>query len=125
MFYGMIYNTLCIFNDLYNRHKDGLPFLHRLPSPKKTGRGFKDARRRRRIKAELMAERLGVTRSTLDRMEKGEPSVGMGTYLTAIYSLDPDKLTEFVNLFSREKDVLGQTISDRELPQRIRGSSKL
>jgi transcriptional regulator with XRE-family HTH domain len=92
---------------------------------KKLGGDLKDARRRRRIKAELMAERLGITRSTLDRMEKGEPSVGMGTYLTAIYSLDPDKLTEFVNLFSREKDVLGQAISDRELPQRIRGSSKL
>jgi transcriptional regulator with XRE-family HTH domain len=92
---------------------------------KKLGGDLKDARRRRRIKAELMAERLGVTRSTLERMEKGEPSVSMGTYLTAIYSLDPDKLTEFVNLFSSEKDVLGQTISDRELPQRIRGSSKL
>jgi transcriptional regulator with XRE-family HTH domain len=92
---------------------------------KKLGGDLKDARRRRRIKAELMAERLGVTRSTLDRMEKGEPSVGIGTYLTAIYSLDPDKLTEFVNLFSREKDVLGQAISDRELPQRIRGTSKL
>ena len=92
---------------------------------KKLGGDLKDARRRRRIKAELMAERLGVTRSTLDRMEKGEPSVGIGTYLTAIYSLDPDKLNEFVNLFSREKDVLGQAISDRELPQRIRGASKL
>lgn len=91
---------------------------------KKLGGDLKDARRRRRIKVELMAERLGVTHSTLNRMEKGAPTVSMGTYLTAIYSLDPDKLHEFVNLFSREKDVLGQTIQDRALPQRIRGPSK-
>jgi transcriptional regulator with XRE-family HTH domain len=92
---------------------------------KKLGGDLKDARRRRRIKAELMAERLGVTRSTLDRMEKGAASVSMGTYATAIYSLDPDKLNVLINIFSRENDVLGQIISDRELPQRIRGASKL
>jgi DNA-binding XRE family transcriptional regulator len=91
----------------------------------KLGGDLKDARRRRRIKAELMAERLGVSRTTLDRMEKGEPTVSMGTYLTAIYSLDSDKLREFTNLFSREKDVLGQAVSDRELPKRIRGASKI
>ena len=92
---------------------------------KKLGGDLKDARRRRRIKARLMAERLGVTRATLDRMEKGSASVSMGTYATAIYSLDPDKLAELADIFSRENDVLGQIVSDRELPQRIRGPSKL
>jgi len=47
----------------------------------------------------------------------------MGTYATAIYSLDPDKLNQLISIFSRENDVLGQIISDRELPQRIRGTS--
>jgi len=92
---------------------------------KRLGNDLKDARRRRRIKAELMAERLGVTRATLDRMERGEPTVSIGTYMNAIYALDPDKLTGFVSIFSGEKDILGQTISDRELPKRIRGSSKI
>ncbi len=92
---------------------------------KKLGGDLKDARRRRRIKAALMAERLGVTRATLDRMEKGAPSVSIATYLTAIYTLDPNKLNEFANVFARDKDVLGQTISDRALPKRIRGTSKL
>jgi len=91
---------------------------------KKLGGDLKNARRRRRIKTELMAERLGVTRATLERMEKGEPTVNIGTYLTAIYSLDPNKLNEFVNVFAGEKDLLGQTLADRELPQRIRGASK-
>jgi transcriptional regulator with XRE-family HTH domain len=92
---------------------------------KTLGGDLKDARRRRRIKAELMADRLGVTRATLDRMEKGAAGVSMGTYAMAIYSLDPDKLNTLINIFSRENDVLGQIISDRELPKRIRGSSKL
>ena len=91
---------------------------------KKLGGDLKDARRRRRIKAALMAERLGVSRATLERMEKGEASVSIGTYATAIYTLDPDKLSELAEIFSRENDVLGQVVSDRELPQRIRGPSK-
>ncbi|WP_293650162.1 hypothetical protein [Thiolapillus sp.] len=91
---------------------------------KKLGGDLTDARRRRRIKTELMAERLGVTRSTLDRMEKGVSSVGIGTYAAAIYSLDPAKLELFANIFSRENDVLGQIVSDRELPKRIRGTSR-
>ncbi|MDR0576559.1 MAG: helix-turn-helix domain-containing protein [Candidatus Accumulibacter sp.] len=90
---------------------------------KRLGGDLKDARRRRRIKTALMAERVGVTRATLDRMEKGSPSVGMGIYATAIYSLDPDKLEALATIFGN--DTLGQAISDRELPKRIRGRSAL
>lgn len=71
-----------------------------------------------------MAERLGVSRATLARMEKGGLSVSIGTYATAIYTLDPKKLTELTEIFSRENDVLGQVIFDRELPRRIRGAPR-
>ena len=91
---------------------------------RKLGADLKDARRRRRIKTALMAERLGVTRATLTRMEQGSPRVSMATYATAIYTLDPDKLDVLANIFSRENDTLGQIISDRALPQRIRGGAK-
>lgn len=92
---------------------------------KKLGGDLKDARRRRRIKTTLMAERLGVTRATLERMENGSASVSMGTYAMALYSLNPAKLDELASIFSREKDVMGQIISDRDLPQRIRGTPRL
>ena len=92
---------------------------------KKLGGDLKDARRRRRIQAKLMAERLGVTRATLTRMEQGSPRVSMATYATAIYTLDPDKLETLANIFSRENDVLGQILSDRALPQRIRGAPRI
>ena len=50
--------------------------------------------------------------------------MSMATYVTAIYTLDPDKLDVLANIFSRENDTLGQIISDRALPQRIRGGAK-
>lgn len=90
---------------------------------KRLGSDLKNARRRRRIKAALMAERVGVTRTTLDRMEKGSPTVGMGIYATAIYSLDPEKLEALATIFT--DDTLGQAILDRDLPKRIRGRSAL
>jgi transcriptional regulator with XRE-family HTH domain len=90
---------------------------------KRLGSDLKNARRRRRIKAALMAERVGVTRATLDRMEKGSPTVGMGIYATAIYSLDPEKLEALATIFT--DDTLGQAILDRDLPKRIRGRSAL
>ena len=41
----------------------------------KLGSGHCMARQRRRIRQELMAERIGVTRATLKRMEQGLPAV--------------------------------------------------
>ncbi|MBR4877983.1 MAG: hypothetical protein IKU14_09775 [Rhodocyclaceae bacterium] len=43
----------------------------------------------------------------------------------ADYTLDPDKLEALANIFSRENDVLGQILSDRALPQRIRGAPRI
>lgn len=90
----------------------------------KLGGDLKNARKRRNIKTAFMAEKMGVTRATLDRMEKGEPTVSIGVYLTAIYTLEPRKLNEFANLFSREKDIWAKNTLDRvdsDLPKRIRG----
>ena len=51
------------------------------------GSDIRDARRRRRIKTAVMAERLQVSRPTLRRIEKGDPNVRMGSYATALYVL--------------------------------------
>jgi DNA-binding XRE family transcriptional regulator len=98
------------------------PVTHAL---KRLGANLKDARRRRRIKSQLMADRLGVTRTTLKRMEDGLPGVGIGVYATAIYALDPGKLDVLADILSREKDTLGQIVSDRALPKRIRGTPRI
>jgi transcriptional regulator with XRE-family HTH domain len=82
----------------------------------------RQCRHRRGIKAELMAERLGVTRTTLDRLEKERATVGLGLLAAVLFMLDPKKLRVLQAIMS--DDSLGQSINDRELPRRIRGSGK-
>ena len=53
------------------------------------------ARIRRSLSAELVAERAGISRASLWKVEKGEPSVAMGIYaavLHALNNLDKDLL---------------------------------
>ena len=51
------------------------------------GEQIKLARLRRQISAELVAERAGISRSTLWSIEKGSPSVSMGAYAAALHAL--------------------------------------
>ena len=92
---------------------------------KRLGSDLCKARKRRRIKEELMAERIGVTRATLRRMEQGLPTVSMETYAAAVYCLSPERFKAFISILSSENDELGQTILDLNLPKRIRGGSKI
>jgi transcriptional regulator with XRE-family HTH domain len=45
------------------------------------------ARRKRNLTVAMMAERLGVAKSTYLRVEKGDPTVSMGTYAMALFVL--------------------------------------
>ena len=82
------------------------------------GSNLRDARRRRRIPMALMAERVGVTRATLTKLERGDPSVSMGVYATAIFVLGfIDRLTD---LASPGLDEVGLALEEERLPQRIR-----
>jgi len=53
----------------------------------KLGSDIRDARLRRRIPTALMAERAGISRMTLNKVEKGDPGVSMGTYATVLFVL--------------------------------------
>ena len=53
----------------------------------KLGADIRDARRRRRIPTAVMAERAMIVRATLQKAEKGDPSVSMGTYATLLFVL--------------------------------------
>ena len=45
---------------------------------RKLGHDIRDARRRRRIPASIAAERASISRTTLVKIEKGDPGVAMG-----------------------------------------------
>lgn len=52
------------------------------------GEQIKLARLRRRISAELVAERAGISRATLCSVEKGSSSVSIGSYAAVLHALN-------------------------------------
>ncbi len=67
------------------------------------------ARKRRGLSASLVAERIGVSRDTLARLEAGHHAVALGTYLRALRVLglhrDFDTLAEDRELIEKLADV--------------------
>jgi DNA-binding XRE family transcriptional regulator len=85
---------------------------------RQAGASLRDARRRRRISTELMAQRIAVGRTTLHRLEKGDPTVAMGTYASALFVLG--MVEQVAQLADIRFDSLGQALDEEQLPQRIR-----
>ena len=76
------------------------------------GEQIKMARLRRKLSAELVSERAGVSRTTLWSVEKGSPSVAIGAYaaiLHALNNMDNDLL-----LVAKD-DELGRKLQDLSL----------
>ena len=76
------------------------------------GLQIKYARLRRKISAEIVAERAGISRATLCAIEKGTPSVAMGCYAAVLHALnymDKDLL-----LVAKD-DELGRKLQDLDL----------
>lgn len=83
------------------------------------GKGINIARRRRRLTAEMMAERIGVGRQTYRRVERGDPSVATGTYLMALFVLGLDWENLGRSADPRTDDV-GTGLTIAELPKVVR-----
>ena len=82
---------------------------------KAMGEQIKMARLRRRLSATLVAERAGISRSTLWKVENGNPSVAVGIYaavLHALNNMDKDLLK------IAGDDELGRKLQDIELLRR-------
>ena len=92
-----------------------LPAAHAL---RKLGRDLALARRKRGISTSDMAARLFVSRDTLWRMERGDPTVALGTLATAIFVLGLHN--RLGNLAAPASDALALSLDERRLPQRIR-----
>ena len=85
------------------------------------GEQIRLARLRRHLSAELVAERAGISRMTLSNIEKGSPSVAIGSYAAVLHALngmDKDLL-----LVAKD-DELGRKLQDLELPTRRRAPKK-
>lgn len=84
------------------------------------GQRLKDARLRRRFSMETVCARADISRPTLYKVENGDPSVVMGSYLQVLRVLG---MAEDMSLIAKE-DVLGRRLQDESLPQRRRAPRK-
>ncbi|RYD36938.1 MAG: XRE family transcriptional regulator [Verrucomicrobiaceae bacterium] len=91
--------------------------LAAIQSLRRLGRDLALARRKRRISTTDMAQRLFVSRSTLWRLENGDPNVSVGTLATAAFILHfHDRLA---GIASPAEDQLGLSLEEQRLPKRI------
>ena len=85
---------------------------------RKLGADIRDARRRRRIAVAIMAERASISRTTLSKLEKGDPGVAMGTWATVLFVLG--MVERLGDLADVRQDEIGLGLEEERLPQRIR-----
>lgn len=84
----------------------------------KLGTDIGVARRKRSLTSRMMAERLGVARSTYSRVEKGDPTVSMGAYAMALFVLGLDD--PLGHLVDARSDEHGMMLDAERLPKRVR-----
>jgi hypothetical protein len=65
-----------------------------------------------------MAQRASISRMTLNRVEKGEPGVSMGTYATVLFALGMAE--RLADLADPKNDAIGMALEEEHLPKRIR-----
>ena len=97
-----------------SKYSTPLPVQHAL---RKLGKDIQTARRRRRIPTMLIAERAGVSRPTLLKVEQGHPGVSMGTYARVLFALGI--LDRLQVVADASHDLVGMAIEEEHLPKRI------
>ncbi len=85
---------------------------------RKLGQDIREARLRRRIPTVIMAERASISRTTLNKIEKGDPGVSLGNYANVLFVLGmAERLGDLADVRS---DVVGLELEEERLPKRIR-----
>ncbi len=83
----------------------------------KLGEDIAIARKKRRISTVSMAERAFISRGTLYKVERGNPTVSLGVYATVLAILGlVDALGQVAD---RRDDILGLDIEEDRLPKKI------
>lgn len=94
-----------------------LPARTRL-SARRIGANLTAWRKLQRLTAEQVAERAGISRGTLRRLENGEPSVGLDVFLNVARALGVlDRLVESLDPYETD---LGRARANETLPKRVR-----
>lgn len=81
------------------------------------GKNLQLARKRRKKTVRQAAEMMGTSLSSVRRMELGDPSVRIETYLAALEVYQIDQTLRFAD---PEDDLIGLALERQRLPQRVR-----
>ena len=84
------------------------------------GGNLKLARLRRKYSAAVVAQRAGVSRTTLSKVEQGDPSVALGIYARVMQVL---RLEDDLGKLAVD-DVLGRKLQDADLLPRLRAPKR-
>ena len=76
---------------------------------------------RRDLTSELVAKRAGISRSSLWKVESGNPAVAMGIYATVLHALND--MNKDLLLIAKD-DELGRHLQDMNLMTRKRASRR-
>lgn len=88
---------------------------------KTTGEQIKLARLRRDLSAELVAERAGISRASLWKVESGNPAVAIGIYAAVLHALG--NMDRDLALVAKD-DEMGRQMQDLNLMTRKRASRR-
>jgi transcriptional regulator with XRE-family HTH domain len=79
------------------------------------GLDLKHARLRRHIKAEILAARVSISRTTLSKLEHGDGGISLATFAGVLHSLGLlDRLSKFLDA---EHELV---LAEERMPKRIR-----
>jgi transcriptional regulator with XRE-family HTH domain len=95
-----------------------LPRLTRLMTA--VGENIRKARLRRSYSSETVAQRAGITRKTLYRVERGDPAVALGIYARVLQTL---RLENDLGTIAAD-DALGRKLQDANLEPKSRAPKK-
>ena len=84
------------------------------------GENIKLARLRRKLSAEQIAERAGISRKTLYEIERGRPNVSLGNYARVLSALG---LEEDLLKVAKD-DILGRKLQDAKLTVKERAPKR-
>lgn len=85
---------------------------------RKLGGDLREARQRRRLSMQIVADRARTTRATLTRIERGDPAVSMGIYASVLNALG---LLDGVGMLADiATDRVGAELLAARLPARVR-----
>ena len=89
---------------------------------RKLGHDIRDARKRRALSMETVADRAFTSRKTLQRIEQGDHGVSIGIYAAVLNALG--LLDGLAALADPVNDNVGMDIAAANLPKRVRKKSK-